>query len=123
MHLLEQLYTIVYNRVIEYRIEFYRTEAGNEPFTDWLASLKDIDTKALIFQRLQRVKLGNFGDCDSIDDGLWEFCIHAGPGFRIYCAIIGKQVILVTGGGIKRTQKRDIKQALMYLEEYRRTKK
>lgn len=73
--------------------------------------------------KLQRVKLGNFGDCDPIDDGLWEFRIHAGPGFRIYYAIVGKFVILITGGGIKRTQKRDIKQALMYLEEYRKTKK
>ena len=69
---------------MEYRIEFYRTENRNEPFTEWLASLKDIDTQALILQRLQRVKLGNFGDCEPIDGGLWEFRIHAGPGFRIY---------------------------------------
>lgn len=108
---------------MEYRIEFYRTENRNEPFTEWLASLKDIDTQALILQRLQRVKLGNFGDCEPIDGGLWEFRIHAGPGFRIYYAIVGKRVILITGGGTKRTQKRDIKQALIYLEEYRRTNK
>lgn len=105
---------------MEYRIEFYKTEKGIEPFIEWLESLKDMDTRALILQRLQRVKLGNFGDCDPIDDGLWEFRIHVGPGFRIYYALGGKILILVVAGGIKRSQKKDIKQALLYLQDYKR---
>src|SRR5262245_51590914 len=103
---------------MEYRVEFYATERGAEPFLEWLESLKDMDTKALILQRLQRVKLGNFGDCDAIAHGLWEFRIHTGPGFRIYYAIVGKTVVLIVAGGIKRSQKRDIKQALLYLDDY-----
>ena len=52
--------------------KIYSTEEGKEPFRDWLDSLKDVDTQALIFQRLQRIKLENFGDCKPISEGLWE---------------------------------------------------
>ena len=69
---------------MEYRIEFYRTANGKEPFISWLESLPSIDTRALIMQRLQRIRLGNFGDCKAIEKGVWEFRIHSGPGFRVY---------------------------------------
>jgi putative addiction module killer protein len=111
---------MVYNKNMDYRIEFYKTEDGSEPFIEWLKSLKDMDTQALIFQRLQRIKGGSFGDCDPIHDGLWEFKIHVGPGFRLYYTLAGKTVILIVAGGIKRTQKKDIKQALVYLQDYKR---
>jgi putative addiction module killer protein len=55
---------------MEYEIKIYAAKNGNEPFREWLDSLKDFDTQALIFQRLQRIKLGNFGDCKPIEEGL-----------------------------------------------------
>jgi hypothetical protein len=75
VYYIKQNYLIVYNKD-KYEIKIYATENGNEPFREWLDSLKDFDTQALIFQRLQRIKLGNFGDCKPIDEGLWEFRIH-----------------------------------------------
>jgi len=65
---------------MEYAIQVYATENGKEPFKEWLESLKNFDTQALIFQRLQRIELGNFGDCKSVRDGLWEFRIHSKSG-------------------------------------------
>ncbi len=111
---------MVYNKDMDYRIEIYKTEDGTEPFVEWLNALKDMDTRTLIVQRLQRIKAGNFGDCDPIEDGLWEFRIHVGPGFRLYYARTGKTVILLVAGGLKKSQKRDIKQALMHLKDYKR---
>ena len=108
---------------MEYKVEFYKAESGMEPFIDWLESLKDMDTRALILQRLQRVALGNFGYCSPIENGLWEFRIHAGSGFRIYYSIAGKTLVLVFAGGTKRSQKKDIKQALAYLEQYKKRSK
>lgn len=105
---------------MEYEIKIYSTENGNEPFREWLDSLKDFDTQALIFQRLQRIKLGNFGDCKPINEGLWEFRIHHKAGIRIYYARIGQRLILIVGGGDKRSQKRDITKAKKYLEDYKR---
>lgn len=106
--------------VMEYEIEIYATDKGKEPFKEWLDRLKNSDTQALVFQRLQRIRLGNFGDCKSVDDGLWEFRIHAKSGLRIYYARIGRKVILVIGGGNKDTQPRDIMRAKEYLKEYKR---
>ncbi len=105
---------------MEYEIRIYSNEEGKEPFRDWLDSLKDVDTQALIFQRLQRIKLGNFGDCKSISEGLWEFRIHHKAGIRIYYARVGQRLVLIIGGGDKRSQERDITKAKKYLEDYRR---
>ena len=104
----------------EYAIQIFKTAKGKEPFNDWLTTLKDRDSQALIFQRLQRIKLGNFGDCKSLNDGLWEFRIHSGSGYRIYYTRTGKRVILLLCEGGKGTQSKDIKLATKYLEEYRR---
>jgi putative addiction module killer protein len=105
---------------MEYGIKIYATEDGKEPFRSWLNNLNDTDTQALIFQRLQRIKLGNFGDCKPINEGLWEFRIHHKSGIRIYYAQIGQRLLLLIGGGDKRSQKRDIIKAKKYLEEYKR---
>ncbi|NGX61953.1 MAG: hypothetical protein K940chlam9_01444 [Chlamydiae bacterium] len=92
------------------------------PSKIWLEGLRDLDTQALVFQRLQRVRLGNFGDCKSLSDGLWEFRIHAKSGLRVYYARVGRQVVLIIGGGDKGSQKRDISQARAHLKEYKRRK-
>lgn len=105
---------------MEYEIKIYATEKGNEPFREWLDSLKDVDVQALIFQRLQRIKLGNFGDCKPIEEGLLEFRIHHKAGIRIYYARIGQRLLLIVGGGDKRAQQRDITKAKKYLEDYKR---
>jgi putative addiction module killer protein len=100
-------------------IQIYATEDGFEPFKDWIDSLKNLETRALIFQRIQRIKLGHFGDCKPIQDGLWEFRIHYGSGYRIYYSRTGNRVILFFCGGSKGSQKKDIKLAMKYLEDYR----
>ncbi len=105
---------------MEYEIKIYATENGDEPFREWLDSLKDFDTQALIFQRLQRIKLGNFGDCKPIDEGLWEFRIHHKAGIRIYYARVEQRLILIVGGGDKRSQQRDITKVKKYLADYKR---
>lgn len=105
---------------MQYEIKIYSTKTAKEPFREWLDGLKDIDSRALIFQRLQRIKLGNFGDCKSIDKGLWELRINHKSGFRIYYSRVGQYLILILGGGDKRSQERDIIKAQKYLEDYKR---
>ena len=52
VYYIEQNSLFVYNKIMEYEITIYATENGTEPFSEWLNSLKDFDTQALIFQRL-----------------------------------------------------------------------
>jgi putative addiction module killer protein len=83
----------------------------SEEFNEWLTSLRDHVGKALIARRIERAEAGNFGDCESVGDGLFEMRIDYGPGYRAYFVRRGEIVYLLLLGGDKSTQKRDIKRA------------
>ena len=90
---------------------------------DWFESIREMHTRSKILTRLDRLKLGNFGDCKAIGDGLAELRIHYGPGIRIYYSKIGNKVILLLCGGDKGSQTKDIHKAKKYLEEYQSREK
>ena len=52
-----------------------------------------------------------------------EYVIDWGPGYRIYLAKDGDQLIVLFGGGTKRGQQRDIDRAKELLTEYKARKK
>lgn len=56
-------------------------------------------------------------------DGMGEYIIDRGPGYRIYLAKDGDTLIVLFGGGTKRGQQRDIDKAKELLAEYKGTKK
>lgn len=91
---------------------------GKAPFEEWMGTLRDKPTKARIFSRLDRLRLGNFGDCEPVGDGVFELRIHFGPGFRVYFGVHGADVILLLCGGDKSSQKRDIAAARRYWQEF-----
>ena len=39
-------------------------------FSKWLQKLKDIKGKVSIIRRIDRIKLGNFGEYKPVDDGI-----------------------------------------------------
>ena len=65
-------------------LQIYVTEDGRTPFSEWLASLRDFKARAKIRVRLDRVGLGNLGDCHGVGDGVQELRIDYGPGCRVY---------------------------------------
>jgi putative addiction module killer protein len=103
-------------------VEIYQDEHGNEPFTQWLTSIRDSRTRARIDNRLERVRKGNFGDHQSLGGGLFELRLHFGAGYRIYYGRLGEEVVVLLGGGSKRGQARDIQRAHQYWEDYQRSK-
>ncbi|OAN45852.1 type II toxin-antitoxin system RelE/ParE family toxin [Magnetospirillum moscoviense] len=80
-------------------------------FDAWLSALADNKGKARILARLTAAEMGNFGDCESVGEGVSEMRIHFGPGYRVYFTRRGKVVYLLLLGGDKSTQARDIKRA------------
>lgn len=88
-------------------ITFLRTPE----FDTWLQALRDPVGKARIIARIRSAEAGNFGDCESVGDGVSEMRIHYGPGYRVYYCRDGEVVYLLLCGGDKSTQKRDTKQA------------
>ncbi len=108
---------------MEIEIEIYKTSSGKYPFDAWFERLREIHTRAKILTRLDRIKLGNFGDCKTIGNGLSELRIHYGPGIRIYYSKIGCKIILLLCGGNKGSQTKDIKKAKEYLIDYKSREK
>ena len=80
-------------------------------FADWLASLRDAKTVAVIARRIVRVQSGLLGDVRPVGNGVSELRIDHGPGFRLYFAQKGKALIVLHCGGDKSTQRADIKRA------------
>ena len=94
------------------------TQNGKSPFADWLTSLKDIKTRAIVRVRLDRLRLGNWGDCKSVGEGVQELRIDFGPGYRVYLGQDGDVVILLLCGGSKKSQSKDIEKAKQYWHDY-----
>ena len=55
--------------------------------------------------------------------GIGEYVIDWGPGYRIYLARDGEDLIILLGGGTKRHQQIDITRAKMLHEEFKQRKK
>lgn len=103
----------------ERKIELFITSNAKAPFEEWMRTLRDKASKARIYSRIDRLRLGNFGDCEPIGEGVFELRIHFGPGFRVYFGIVGAEVVLLLCGGDKGSQSRDIGDAIRYWKEYK----
>jgi len=90
------------------RIELleYLTEDGCNPFHNWLNSLKDRFARARIRIRLNRIRLGNFGDCKPVGKGVSELRVDYGPGYRVYYGKSETTVVILLCGGSKNLSQR-----------------
>ena len=99
-------------------VEYYLTESGRCPFTEWLNGLRDKATTNRIRARITRVSLGGFGAVEAFGQGVSELKLDFGAGYRLYCAMSEKTVVLLLIGGDKSTQQRDIEMAQGYWKDY-----
>jgi putative addiction module killer protein len=88
-----------------------RSIRTTDAFSTWLAGLRDAQARVRIQLRIDRAELGNYGDCQSVGEGVSEMRIHYGPGYRVYFVERGQIVTILLAGGTKKSQSRDIKQA------------
>ena len=107
--------------VLPRNIRVYRSPNGNEPFSEWLESIRDQRTRRKILARLEQLKFGNLGDHKLIGESVFELRIHFGAGYQIYFGQGGNTIILLLCGGDKSSQTRDIERAKTYWLEYKET--
>lgn len=102
-------------------LEEYLQEDESSPFGRWISTLS-VQAALKVSNAMVRLELGNTSNIKWFD-GLGEYKINWGPGYRIYLIQEGKRLIILFGGGDKSTQKKDIKQAKALIAEFRIRKK
>lgn len=100
----------------------YRTHDDEEPFVDWLFSLRDKILRHRVETRIDRVRQGNYGDYKRFQ-GIVELRLDFGKGYRLYCGEDGHMLVVLLIGGDKSSQDKDIAKALVYWRDYNEQKK
>ena len=77
-------------------------------FRLWFEGLRDRLAQKHILVRIGRLERGNFGDVRPVGEGVSELRIFHGPGYRLYLAPRGDEVVILLCGGDKSSQARDI---------------
>jgi putative addiction module killer protein len=106
---------VAVRRVVEY------IRRGAAPFGVWFSGL-DAPAAAKVAAALYRLEQGNLSKVKSVGKGVAECKIDFGPGYRIYFGQEGNEVIILLGGGSKKTQAKDIKTAHLLWQEYKQEK-
>ena len=99
----------------------YIKEDGSNPYKRWFDSL-NAHAAAKVAVAMARLELGNTSSIKWFD-GIGEYRIDWGPGYRIYLVQDGKNLIVLLGGGTKKRQRNDIKKAIELSKEYKLRKK
>ncbi len=81
-------------------------------FVQWLDTLRDLQARARVQVRIERLAAGNPGDVEPVGEGVSELRINYGPGYRVYFKKRGQDLVILLAGGDKATQTKDIKVAL-----------
>lgn len=105
--------------MVNYEVLEYIRPNGRCPFAEWLESLASI-AALKVAGALHKIRNGNFSTAKFLGNGVWEFKIDSGPGYRIYYGKVGKNVVLLLAGGTKKGQNKDIELAIELLKEYKK---
>ncbi len=68
----------------------YQTSDRRVPYREWLDTVRDPVAFAAVQLRVDRLERGLFGDCEPVDNGVWELRIDTGAGYRVYYRTLRK---------------------------------
>jgi putative addiction module killer protein len=81
------------------------------------------DARAKVTRAIVRLEQGNFSSVKSVGEGVFEYRIDFGPGYRVYFGKDGQTLVILLTGGTKKSQQRDIREAHAYWQDYRQSKR
>jgi putative addiction module killer protein len=81
-------------------------------YAEWIDNLRDLQGRARILVRVERLASGNPGDVKALSGGVSELRVHFGPGYRVYFTQRGHDIVILLAGGGKSTQPKDVQTAL-----------
>ena len=103
-------------------VRYYVTPDGVQPFANWFADLDGI-ARARVTRAIIRLEQGNFSNMKSVGEGVLEYRIDFGPGYRVYFGLDGETLVILLIGGTKKRQQRDIREAHEYWHDYKRKRR
>jgi len=103
-------------------IQEYIDRQGRSPYGKWFNTL-NAQAAAKLVTALIRLGKGNLSNVKGVGEGVFEYRIDFGPGYRVYFGREGDTVIILLGGGTKKRQQRDIENARMMWKEYKERKR
>src|SRR5260370_12385331 len=95
-----------------FEIRYYVASRDTEACGKWFAEL-DPTASAKVTRAVARMEQGNFSNVKSVGQGVMEYKIDFGPGYRIYFGRDGDRIVMLLTGGMKKRQQRDIDTRLL----------
>ena len=95
---------------------------GQQPFAEWFADLEPV-ARARVTRAIARMEQGNLSQVKAVGEGVLEYRIDFGPGYRVYFGRDGDALVILLTGGTKKRQQRDIDAAHAYWQDYKQSKR
>jgi|SRR5579862_4245000 len=103
-------------------IRYYIAPDGQSPFAKWFAGLDPV-ARAKVTTAIVRLGQGNLSNVKGVGEGVLEYRINFGPGYRVYFGRDGEVLVILLTGGTKKRQHRDIAGAIEMWADYRQRKR
>ena len=103
-------------------LRYYLSADGRSPFARWFEDLNAV-AGAKVVRALARIEQGNLSNVKSVGEGVLEYRIDFGPGYRVYFGRDGETLVILLTGGTKKRQQRDIEAAHDYWRDYKQGKR
>jgi putative addiction module killer protein len=100
-------------------LRYYLAGDGKSPFEQWYSGL-DTAAGAKVAVALARLEQGNLSNVKPVGEGVLEYRIDWGPGYRVYFGRDGAVLVILLTGGTKKRQQRDIDTAKTMWDDYKR---
>ena len=113
---------IIYVTILLLGVLEYLDVNGHSPYGLWFASL-NAPAAAKVAVAVIRISQGNLSNAKALAFGVFEYKIDFGPGYRIYFGRDGEKIVILLGGGTKKRQQKDISDAVLRWQDYKKRKK
>ena len=100
----------------------YEKEDGSRPFSKWFSSL-NVQAALKVRTAVGRLENGNFSNAKGVGQGVSEYKLDFGPGYRVYFGKDGDKLVILLGGGTKKRQSLDIENAQGLWKAYKSRKR
>ncbi len=100
-------------------LRYYLAGDGESPFQKWFSDL-NAAAAAKVAVALARLEQGNLSNVKTVAEGVLEYRIDWGPGYRVYFGRDGDVLVILLTGGTKQRQQNDIDAAKASWTDYKR---